>query len=1057
VPAEQLRLGDLDARPAPPGWLLVAEHGRAAREVLLEVVRAHRSPDPLAPLTVVVPSPLAGLALRRFVGRELGFANVHFMALAGLAEVVAAPRIGIDGRRPLTEALRLEAVHRALTDLPGPFAAAADHPATVEALAETFDELRGLDAETLAHVRGQGERGAAVVALYQRFCELTVGCYDVDDVMELAAETVLAADVHGDDEVGPVVLFLPRSLRPSELALLHALASRGRLTAVLGRTGDLDVDALFVDELAALLLGGDDPRLDAPATAVAAGERIVSVPDPEDEVRVVARELVALARDGQWLGRVAILFRTPEPYARLVPEVLDACGIPWTGSRPRRVADAAAPRVLLALLELAGTELARDDVVAWLASGPIIDPATGHRINAARWDVLSRQAGVVRGAEQWDQRLGRYADALDQELAELGRDPDVSPGQLRRLERDRDDATALRSFLTELGDALAPPETPSWAAFATWARRLLIGYVGDAGRRSRWPDDEVDAADRLEAALDELGALDVMGGTVDVGRFRRAIAAELDARIGREGRFGEGVLVGQLLQAYAGDFDRVYIIGAAEGSLPPRGREDPVLPDRDRRGIAGLEQHGRRRVEERRDFLAALAAGEERVLTFPRADVRAQRKRLPSQWVLESARALGAGGITAEALRDHTTEPWLETVQSFDALVLHGAPASATEYRLQSLRAAADAGRVLGEHPLATGVLARSFLAADARASTRATAFDGCIGPSPALVPGAAHPTSPTSLEGWAACPFSYFLGRVLRLHDVPRPEATETISALDEGSLVHAILEEFVRAAPTPATPGERWTAADRALMHDIAARHCDAAEARGITGRRVQWILARRRITQTARHFLDVDERVRATLGVLPRPDGLERPFGFDGEPPVEMARPDGASVYFRGRIDRIDRSPDGRRTVVFDYKTGRSRLDLGDDPVSGGRALQLPVYALAAQAHDGTAEAIGAYWYTRADEDDALLPVSLDDAAQRFTEVVSTIVDGIGSGCFPAHPGEPIWDHVHRRDGWEACKYCAFDRLCAVDRGAAWDRIAGDAAVAPLRELLDWEPER
>ena len=246
--------------------------------------------------------------------------------------------------------------------------------------------------------------------LYDAYRELTADTYDVTDVARAAAEAVRAG-TDSAAEVGQVVLHLPESIDVAEAALLGALATRDRLTVLLGLSGDDTADDGLAGALAARLrpvLG--QPVRHAGAADPPLADRLVSAPDPDDEVRTVARELDARAARGEPLGRVAVLYRVGEPYARLVPEVFDAAGIPWTGAAPRRIADAAAGRILLGLLALADGNLARDDVAAWLASGPVIDPADGRRVNATRWDIVSREAGVVAGAEQWAERLRLHLD-----------------------------------------------------------------------------------------------------------------------------------------------------------------------------------------------------------------------------------------------------------------------------------------------------------------------------------------------------------------------------------------------------------------------------------------------------------------------------------------------------------------------------------------------------------------------------------------------------------------------------------------------------------------------
>jgi RecB family exonuclease len=409
--------------------------------------------------------------------------------------------------------------------------------------------------------------------------------------------------------------------------------------------------------------------------------------------------------------------------------------------------------------------------------------------------------------------------------------------------------------------------------------------------------------------------------------------------------------------------------------------------------------------------------------------------------------------VTAEELRTLDPQPWLDVVASFEQGVTSDAdPGSLTERDLRSLCEWRNARRRMADHPLAQGALGRGFALAAGRSSNRFTAFSGNVGASPLLAHGPDRPVGATSLEDWAVCPFRYLLARVLRVREVARPEATETISALDEGTLLHAILEAFVRERPPP-SPTHPWTAADQDRMRQIVAQHCDAAEARGITGRSLLWRLARRRIEGTALHFLTIDAEFREALDAAPTAAGLEMPFGMAGRSGVTVALSGGRSVTFRGRIDRVDRSPDDRRVVVYDYKTGRPRdhgLDV--DPVSAGQRLQLPIYGLAAAAGTDADDVHAYYWYTQAETlEQAREGYRIDASVQeRFVDVVDTIVDGIDRGCFPASPGDPDFDPRVRREAFRNCMYCPYDRLCPLDRGTAWERQSRDEATEPFRRL-------
>ena len=1041
--------------------LILVQHGPAARQALWEVVDAVKHGDPLAPVTVAVPSPHAGLALRRGFagggragfagGGRAGFANVRFMALARIAELLGAPALAASGRRPLTGPLRSHAVRTALGSVPGPLSRVRHHPATARAVERSVLDLRRAGPEARARVAGRSGRAAAMVALADRYAELTAPYFDDDDLLAAAAAAV-DSGIAALADVGTVAVHLPLDLSPAEQRLVGALARAGRAAAIIGITGDPRADRAAHDMAARLepYLGAPDARQDA---GLPIASRVVHAPDPDDEVRAVVRSIGALAAHSP-LHRVAVLYRLQEPYARLLRSNLDTAGIVWNGPSGRRLADCVAGRVLTGLLELAAGDLTRDAVTGWLATGPVLDPSDGGEVPAHRFDRLSREAGVIAGLDQWTDRLSRLAEERESTLADEEEAGDAPESRLRRLRSDAADAPRVAAFVTSLAEKLAPPDPPSWAAFVSWALALLESYLGSARRRAAWPVAEIEAAERVEAAIEGLAVLSEVDPAVDADRFRQAVERELEAPAARHGRFGEGVFAGPLGQAYAGDFDTVFVLGLAEGTFPPRGSEDPLLPDRERAAAGdSLPQQAHRRVQERRDFLAALASAPTRVLSFPRADPRSERPQLPARWLVESAAALAGEPLGAEALLERAGGDWLGPVASFEAGVLEstapgGEPASAAEHDLGWLRRWQQAGRPMAEHPLlaASPALAAGLACAAARFSPRLTPFDGLVGARPDLAPSGDRPISPTALQYWASCPRRYLFEQILRVRELERPEATETIAATERGTLVHDVLERFV-SEHTPAEPTYRWTDADRAELLAIARERCDDAEAHGLTGRPLRWKVERRRIELIVLATLDDDEAIRARLG--DDPGAFEEAFGVDGGgPAAQVDLGDGRTLAFKGRIDRIDASPGGDRVVVFDYKTGRGSTysALDGDPVDGGRRLQLPVYAAAAARSRPGAEIHSYFWFVEERGSGVWRGYEVDGPRQeRFVEVVRAIVDGIESGVFPA-AGKPGRDG----DALEGCTWCAYQRACPPGRARAWSRKQADPAAAPYLRL-------
>ncbi len=201
--------------------LRFVHYGPAAELALRDAVIEAKSGEALAPVTVAVPSNYAGLSLRRrlgagplslasLTGRE-GLLNVRLLVLARVAELLGAPALAAQGRRPLTNPVRAEAIRAALAAGPGVFHAVAEHPATERRLDRTLRELRAAPADALDEIAGQNDRAASVVRLFRHMRESTADYYDEEDLAEAAAGAVRAGSPALRD-VGHVILYLPRRL-----------------------------------------------------------------------------------------------------------------------------------------------------------------------------------------------------------------------------------------------------------------------------------------------------------------------------------------------------------------------------------------------------------------------------------------------------------------------------------------------------------------------------------------------------------------------------------------------------------------------------------------------------------------------------------------------------------------------------------------------------------------------------------------------------------------------------------------------------------------------------
>jgi hypothetical protein len=173
------------------GLLHVCPHGEPARAALWQTIDAVKGPDALTPVTVAVPSPYAGLTLRRGLAARPdrgGLVNVRFLPLARVAELLGAPALAESC--PLTAPVRAEAVRAALGTDPGAFAGVAGHAATVRSLESTFRDLRRLPRREVAALAGRPEPAASVALLYEAFRTRTAPFYDEEDLAVAAADAV---------------------------------------------------------------------------------------------------------------------------------------------------------------------------------------------------------------------------------------------------------------------------------------------------------------------------------------------------------------------------------------------------------------------------------------------------------------------------------------------------------------------------------------------------------------------------------------------------------------------------------------------------------------------------------------------------------------------------------------------------------------------------------------------------------------------------------------------------------------------------------------------------
>ena len=803
----------MQADNASPGHIIMDRISPAMTEALWKLVKDAKRTDILAPVTVIGPTQYANLTLRQKLGGT-GFVNVRFIVMGHLSELLGAAELAREGRSPLTRVIDTMSIRQVLDQHSKLLASVRGYVATQARVRSCFKDLRRTGEDVLTTLEVQGGVRGEVVRLYRAFRQQTCKkWYDSEDLAEAAANAVRSDESSGLADLGLIIFYLPRDPSPAEQKLIEALVSRARCTVLLGSTGDpvADQQATALAKALTPMLGTALPEKPAKLPLLPGETHIHVAPTAREELRRVVRGILQeVAKRQTPFHKMAVLYRIRDPYAALIHHELQEAGIPVAGPGTGSLRNTASGRTLMGLLDLADGEFPRARVMAWLTGCPVRPRDAQEAINPSTWDALTKRAGIVGGLGQWQGRLDHYAKEIESDTeSRLARD-EITEARANILYQEVVTAKSIRKFIEDLGHRLTPPKNGSeWVAFCNWARGLLDHYLDKS-----LPSTENAALEKIYRTLEEIKAADSVKAGTTLKEFKQTVDDALQESTGRLGVTGQGVFVSSFSAAAGMNFDAIWMVGMIEGAVPPALPPDPLLPEADWLSAGGPSRLKKHIAQERRDYLSAVASAPRRVLSYPAAGAASNRKAYPSRWLLEQASALENAPIRSSDLSRLANRPWL-TIDASPEHALSRVPESSLadlhDYTLQRLLHWNRSGKRLGDHPFVqNGALAQAMLLGGRRDLPRLTEFDGNL----SLVAQTARfsrsldtsPISATRLESWARCPFSYFLGHVLRLSALDTPEETVAISALDRGSLMHTILERFIRDSDTP-PPGKDWT----------------------------------------------------------------------------------------------------------------------------------------------------------------------------------------------------------------------------------------------------------
>ncbi len=608
-----------------------------------------------------------------------------------------------------------------------------------------------------------------------------------------------------------------------------------------------------------------------------------------------------------------------------LPKITFADGIPARYSRPSRA--------LSAWLEWTRQDQYFQPILVSMIREGLLN-LTGEQVSFTRLADALQSLPIGHGRD-------RYLKEIDHKLASLAkhqRNPLTEDEEAETPSKDgelgswmKDTMEVLKELVTRLLNT-CPPSNASPGSVLESARSFLNTCARTAGELDAY------ALNEFTKEIDQVIELMKLAEDGTVFDAREWLESSRDlSLLGSSPRPGH-VHVSSLTSGGHSGRPHTFILGMDEGRFPGGGTQDPLLLDEERtrlsRDLSTAAERLQRRVEGFHRLLSRLRG--KVTLSYPCRDIIQDRDQFPSPVLLTLVNPQGNG----DGLTDIEAVSFAPSKS--DGCLLE------TEWWLHQLAS----GPVNNDATEMAGVrfphLLRGIQAVKARMGERVTEFDGLLGPQPEIDPcGPSGPVlSANGLQMIGRCPLAYFFRYVLHIEP---PEETSLdpdvwLDPLAAGNLLHEVFREFM--AGFIGTERRPSVQSDWEDLRGILDKQVTRAKELIPPLNEAAYIRQQREFETIARIFLTEEEKyaeegspiyLEASLGMTSQDTTTD----LDTTKPISIKLPNGNCFHARGRIDRIDRTSQGK-ILIWDYKTGSDFIYTEKDmPYKQGRLIQHVLY--------------------------------------------------------------------------------------------------------------------
>lgn len=1036
-------------------------------DALYKKISALKSDDPLSPVAIIVPSDRIRSRIKILLTGERGLnlMATHFLTFHSLTIRLHEERYGllknlIGDDFFFTEFLRhIIKLNPSGIDIFRPFSETPEGCATLWRTLQDLKDAR-VEPDNVIEAIREGvfstedtEKLIPLILLYKEFLlrKKDLGIIDYSDLPEIATELVPTSRYlqsfkeiiyYGFYDVTQVQYDLFRSIATYyPTALYFNLIEDMPAFSFARRFFEGYIQGIVHDHEKVISLS--DPVLTRSArsgntTLFPFGHlsTIISASGAEDEVLAVAKVILRLVdREGYSFTDIGVVAREIDDYGHLIKRIFETHKIPFISSAVEPISRYQVTKTVHLLISINEENYRRSDIIELVSSHYCkiksfcpdgVDPRPD------LWDIVTRSIGITKGINEWD-KLDRYV-----------RDGIVLPENENADEEESGEGIVvqsvqikgLRRFVASLKDDFASLlGRSSWSDYVETFRIIIQKYIDIEGF--------------IDETLLSLKEFKIIADEVTLSEFIDALMHRLESKYIPAG--DENISGVQVLDAMAArgiPFKVLFVLGMNEKVFPRNIREDPLLRDSARRilesglGYKITEKLYGYEEEKLLFYLLLSSAGEKIYILYQRTDEAGQIK-VPSWYLTEIKKSYP---IKETKVPRRRADKFM-LADLFDYPLL-----TPGEMSLRFILEGRDPWAIISGFNLNPRLYKHGFNSIGILEDMKPelTDLDGLTGPLnnywfDLLQRG----ISPTSLEMYARCPFSYFARHIINLRRLKRPEEFSDIPPADIGNICHMILKRFYMRRPDIKTSDREI---EKYLLENTTIVFREYREKNPV-GYPLLWEVLQDKLLVTLKRL------IRDNLRDIDSSQFI--PYGFEVEAtgffPRDVIEYTG-DLCVHGVLDRIDIKSDSGRFRIIDYKFRSGKKLRSDDrnlslSAVRGKSLQPPLYLLMAIPYlkstcgieNPTPEKVSFYFIAPnlSDNEDketiSDFPGNCWDSSlcEQIKATLVLLLNGIKEGLFFIYPAE-------------YCNYCDYSTSCRKNHFPSHWRAERDSRVSPYHTI-------